>query len=215
MEIEIKIVKYVLLTYIIYGVMNIFILNNFVVPLPIIYFAIPLIALYFFWLSIRSRLSWFFIALPFIVIKDILMDFNINIVAIVSILSLVSWVLFGFLILKQKWLVSPLQKAYGIVLIGSIFTLFPTSFNLNWIILPLIGFFGFFFLKSLESKFAHNELKDINLKIDATLTEIEDVSILKDSETNFQLTFRRIILLIILISSFYLITLFSIWTNSW
>ena len=214
MEIEIKIVKYVLLTYIIYGVMNIFILNNFVVPLPIIYFAVPLIAVYFFWLSIRSRLSWFLIALPFIVIKDVLMDFNVNLVAILSIISLVSWVLFGFLILQQKWVVSPIQKVYGIVLIVSVFTLLPTTFNLTWIILPLIGFFGFFFLKSVESKFALNELKDINRQLDTTSSDIDDVRFLKNSETNVQLTFRRINLLIILISSFYLITLFSIWTNT-
>jgi hypothetical protein len=214
LEIEIKIVKYVLLTYIIYGVMNIFILNNFVVPLPIIYFAVPLIAVYFFWLSIRSRLSWFLIALPFIVIKDVLMDFNVNLVAILSIISLVSWVLFGFLILQQKWVVSPIQKVYGIVLIVSVFTLLPTTFNLTWIILPLIGFFGFFFLKSVESKFALNELKDINRQLDTTSSDIDDVRFLKNSETNVQLTFRRINLLIILISSFYLITLFSIWTNT-
>jgi hypothetical protein len=194
--------------------MNIFILNNFVVPLPIIYFAVPLIAVYFFWLSIRSRLSWFLIALPFIVIKDVLMDFNVNLVAILSIISLVSWVLFGFLILQQKWVVSPIQKVYGIVLIVSVFTLLPTTFNLTWIILPLIGFFGFFFLKSVESKFALNELKDINRQLDTTSSDIDDVRFLKNSETNVQLTFRRINLLIILISSFYLITLFSIWTNT-
>lgn len=198
-----------------YGLMNVFILKNFVVPLPIIYFAIPIVALYFFWLSIRSKISWYLLIMPFIVLKDVMMDFNVNLVAIVSIISLVSWGLFGVLILRQKYVVSTVQKVYGIALIFSIFTLIPTDFNLTWVCLPLVGIMGFIFAKNFESKLSLIKLKNSNRPLEYTTEVLDDDSFLKKSKNHNQLTLQRINLLVLLICGFYMITLFSIWTNTW
>ena len=215
MEKEIKLVKYVLLTYIMYGLMNVFILNDFVVPLPIIYIAIPLVAVYFFWLSIRTSLSWFLLIIPFIVLKDIMMDFNVNLVAIVTIVSLVSWVLFGVVILKQKYVVSIAQKVYGIFLLATVLSLLPTTFNLTWVILPFVGLLSFVFTKNLESKLNLIKSKVTNHQLETNNAILEDKMILEISNNQHQSTLLRINLLIILISGFYVITLFSIWSITW
>lgn len=198
-----------------YGLMNVFILKNFVVPLPIIYIAIPLVAVYFFWLSFRSTLSWFLLIMPFIVLKDVMMDFNVNLVAIVSIISIVSWGLFGILILRQKILVSTIQKVYGSTLIISIFTLLPTDFNLTWIILPLVGIVGFIFAKNFESKLSLIKLKNISGQLEETSEILDNENLLYKSKNQYQLTLQRINLLVLLICGFYMITLFSIWSTTW
>lgn len=198
-----------------YGLMNIFILKDFVVPLPIIYIAIPLVAVYFFWLSIRTSLSWYLLIIPFIVLKDVMMDFNVNLVALVTIVSLVSWVLFGVVILKQKYVVSNAQKVYGIFLLATVLSLLPTTFNLTWVILPFVGLLSFVFTKNLESKLSLIKSKVTNHQLETNNAILEDKMILEKSNNQHQTTLLRINLLIILISGFYVITLFSIWSITW
>lgn len=213
MEKEIKIVKYVLLTYVMFGLMNVFILKDFVVPLPIIYIAIPMVAIYFFILSIRSALSWFFIIIPLIVLKDIMMDYNINFVAIISLISLITWVVFGIVILLKTQHKSNFITFYSVFLMISVLTLLPIAFNLSWIIFPLIGLFGSLFLKSNLDFLSSSELSLKNQHSDLT-RESFDVSKNEEHSINNwnQLVMRRISLLIILICGFYTITLISIWS---
>jgi hypothetical protein len=213
LEKEIKIVKYVLLTYVMYGLMNVFILKDFVVPLPIIYIVIPLVAVYFFILSIRSSLSWFFIFIPLVVLKDVMMEYNINFVAIISIISLFTWVIFGIVIYNQTTHKSKLLLIYSILIMTSIFTLLPTDFNFSWIIFPLIGIMGSWVLKNnLESKIISELTFDLKQN-DSIVDHYNFNSSTELSKNNRNLLIlNRITLLIILICGFYTITLISIWS---
>src|SRR5690606_28415699 len=84
-----------------YGIMNIFILKDYVVSLPIVFIIIPLMAVYFCILSFRSYYSILLIFLPWIVIKDLMLGYHPDFVFIIFILSLSSWVLLGALILNK------------------------------------------------------------------------------------------------------------------
>jgi hypothetical protein len=216
MEQEKKIVFRVLLTYILYGVFYIFTLGDFIVPLPLIYLAIPLVAIYFFIRSIQSNKSWFLLLLPFIVLKDVMMELNINFVAFISYASLVSWVLFGLFILRQKLIISIIQKVYGFSLMATLLTLIPFAFNPSWFILPIVGLFGYLFMKKLEGQLVTYDENVKNENVNNLNDLVDDTRFLNRSKPNaHQLTLQRINLLILLISGFYIITLFSIWTTTW
>ncbi len=213
MEQEKKIVFRVLLTYILYGVFYIFTLGDFIVPLPFIYLAIPAVAIYFFTKSFQSNKSWFLVLLPFIVLKDVLMELNINFVAIISYVSLVSWALLGLFILRQKLLVSNIQKVYGYSLIATLLTIIPIDINPSWFILPIVGLFAYLFMKKLEGQLATYDKNENNNKLNDLVDDTRFLNLIKPNE--HQLTLQRINLLVILISGFYIITLFSIWTTTW
>jgi hypothetical protein len=216
MEQEKKIVFRVLLTYILYGVFYIFTLGDFIVPLPVIYLAIPLVAIYFFIRSIQSNKSWFLLLLPFIVLKDVMMELNINFVAFISYASLVSWALFGLFILRQKLIISTIQKVYGFSLMATLLTLIPFAINPSWFILPIVGLFGYLFMKKLEGQLPTFDENIKNENVNNLNVLVDDTRFLNLSKPNaHQITLQRINLLILLISGFYIITLFSIWTTTW
>jgi hypothetical protein len=99
---ERKIVYYGLLTYIAYGVSYIFILKDFVVPLPLIYLLVPGVALYFFVRSITSIQALLFLFLPLVVMKDLLFEWPEKWVELITFLGIISWSMAGFLIIRTQ-----------------------------------------------------------------------------------------------------------------
>jgi hypothetical protein len=161
LEKEIKLVKYVLLTYIMYGLMNVFIIKNFVVPLPIIYFAIPIVALYFFVKSYRSLLALNFLLIPFVIIKDILVEFHPNLVFTITLISLLSWVFIGFYVLIHSKPKNKVSYFFGGVLILSFLVLLPSEINLSNFLLPLIGLASLLFIISTDTSIETSQEKII------------------------------------------------------
>jgi hypothetical protein len=142
METDKKVVDYSLLTYIVYGVTYIFLLNGFIVPLPIIYLMVPAVALFFFIRSIRYWHAVLFLLMPLVVMKDILFDWSPKWIELFTLFGILSWSVAGWLILKQ--LGQNIQfKTVAYFLLTTPIVLIPLPFDISWIwflVLSVISF---------------------------------------------------------------------------
>lgn len=113
-----KLVAYLLLTYFISGVLNYFSLNAFVVPLPLSFLFAPLIALTFALKTKPSFYTLLFFGIPLLMLKDLIIYYNENLGILFIVLSLVSWLILGGLILKRAKS-SLLLKLNGVSLLAA------------------------------------------------------------------------------------------------
>lgn len=97
-----KLVSYLLLTYFIYGIVNLLALNDFVVPLPLSFIFAPLIALTFAIKTKPSLYTLLFLAIPLLMLKDLIIYYNETLGIILSIIGLLSWMILGGLLLKKS-----------------------------------------------------------------------------------------------------------------
>ena len=96
-----KLVYYLLLTYFIYGVFNWLSLSDFVVPLPLSFIFAPLIAFTFIIKTKPSLYSLLFLAIPLLMIKDLIIYYNETLGITLSIIGLFSWMALGGILLKN------------------------------------------------------------------------------------------------------------------
>lgn len=96
-----KLVSYLLLTYFIYGLINWFSLSDFVVPLPLSFIFAPLIALTFIIKTKPSIHTFLYLAIPLLMLKDLVIYFNEIVGIICSIIGLIAWMVLGGLLFKS------------------------------------------------------------------------------------------------------------------
>lgn len=95
-----KLVSYSLLIYFTYGILNLLDLNDFVVPLPLSFIFTIIISIVF---SFKTKLSIYtsiFTGIPLLILKDLFI-YNYEWTGIIFIiLSLISWMVLGLLLIK-------------------------------------------------------------------------------------------------------------------
>ncbi len=116
MKWDIKLVAYSLLIYFTFGLINLISLGDFVVPLPLSYIFCTIISLIYFFTSKISIHSLLFICIPLIVLKDLIIHYNLTYGKILIISSIISWGVFGILLLI-KFRNQILSNLLGIALI--------------------------------------------------------------------------------------------------
>ncbi len=180
LEFDIKIFRYALLTYILYGVFSLIQLGAFVVPLPMVFIIVPLVAVIY---TIRNQFvyqSILLITMPIVVLEELWMGQSPLIIRIVLLAAIVLWAIWGSSFLWKK----QLTKTPFSVLMGV---------SQLFIFLSLVNNIGYF-----------NYLGQLIPFVGAVIyyaANKNNTHIIKD---------LRIILLIQLIASLYLITLLSI-----
>ncbi len=126
-----KLVTYSLLTYAIYGVLNLFDLNSFVVPLPLSFILAPLITIVFCLKTTISINTLLYLGIPLIMLKDLFIYYDEVIGIALIILGIISWITLGILLIKRpnnNFFI----KTSGVLLICSPLLL------LNWKALSLV-----------------------------------------------------------------------------
>lgn len=97
-----KLVIYLLLTYFIYGVINLLELNNFVVPLPLSFIMAIIVSLAFIFKTKPSIYSILIIGIPLVMIKDLIIFYDEKLGITMTILGLISWMWLGLLLINYS-----------------------------------------------------------------------------------------------------------------
>jgi hypothetical protein len=141
-----KLVTYSLLTYGIYGVINLFQLYSFVVPLPLSFILAILLSLVFCFRTIISINTILYLGIPLIMLKDLIIFYNEFIGIVFIILGIISWIVLGILLVRVAN--NNFIKTTGVLLICSPILL------LNWVTLSLVYLIILllFSIKTLQSK---------------------------------------------------------------
>jgi len=180
LDFDVKVLRYSLLTYIMYGVFSVFNLGAFVVPLPMVFIIVPVVALIY---AVRNQFvyqSIILLLLPVVVLEEIWMGDSPFLMRSLLLLVILVWAIWGSSFLWKN----ELKKTSKSILMG---------FSQLFIVLTLVDDIGYY-----------NYLGMILPFIGAVWyysSNMNNGHIIMD---------LRIILLIMLIAFLYLITLVSI-----
>lgn len=102
-DLDLKMVRGFALSYFIYGLVYWIQIKEFLVPLPMVYFFVPLAGVVMFVRSVKWIGSFLFLLIPFIVLKDLVWIYIPGLTIILSVLTFLSWTLWTWLtFIKNK-----------------------------------------------------------------------------------------------------------------
>lgn len=143
---ERKIVYYLLLTYFIYGILNIIYLGDFVVPLPISFLFIIIVSFLFIITSKFSYYTLICLTIPFLVLKDLIIFYNKNIGIVMLLLGIISMFFLGIKIINR------IKNNRTILILGLLLILSPIHLiNIDEVSIVYSIIMVFTILKLLQS----------------------------------------------------------------
>ncbi len=183
-DLDVKVIRILVLIYLVFGIGYWLELNAFLVPLPLVFYLVPFAAIFMYVRSYRDVKSIVLLILPVLVMKDLWININPLIVEPLLFISFLTWIGWGvFVMLNNQIKKMPKSLLFGISQILILCILLP---------IPMMWF---------------NIAVAINLLLVSMFLAVN-----KDNSKFF--TVIRIGLLIQLIDCLYLLQVFSHWSNS-
>ena len=185
MKWDVKIALYLFLGYAFYGISYLFSHGDYVVPLPMLFIFIPIVAIIFIFSHRFNSYTFFFLLLPLSVMSDKINEFSPTLSDIGAFISILSCVALGIFLLidkryRRQQQANVLLIAYPIVCISALLFLLNNTF-INMLLFLALG--------------------------------VTSALIVRDDEEKFKLfiPIRRVLILSSFVSWMYLVTLLSVY----
>lgn len=101
-DFDLKIVRGFALAFFLYGLVYWFEIGDFLVPLPMVYFFVPVAGLLMFVRSIKWIGSVALLLIPFIVIKDLTWNSYPNFTGVLALITFLVWSVWSIFVFKRK-----------------------------------------------------------------------------------------------------------------
>jgi hypothetical protein len=153
-DFDLKLVRGMSLTYFIYGLFYYLEVSAFLVPLPMAYYMLPIVAVIMYVRSANNWKSIILLFIPILVLKDLWINVNPIVMEPLLFASIMVWVLWGFFFFVLK---DQRNLEYGRLAGLSQFLIFTILIPGHWIIFPLsvllsLGMLTVFVRKNLENQ---------------------------------------------------------------